>query len=90
MEIASNWSMKEETFDKPWSQLSEGEAQRAALAVAISLEPSILLLDEPTSACDYATTLQIEESLKKSEITILMVSHDLTQVSRMSTCEIQI
>ena len=90
MEIASNWSMREEVFDKPWSQLSGGEAQRASLAIAISLKPSILLLDEPTSACDYATTVQIEESLKKSGITILMVSHDLAQVSRISNCEIQI
>jgi putative ABC transport system ATP-binding protein len=72
------------------SQLSGGEAQIAALIRAIQLEPSILLLDEPTAALDHETAATAERLVnawlkdgKQGRATVL-VSHDLSQAERMS------
>ncbi|MBO5059550.1 MAG: ATP-binding cassette domain-containing protein [Clostridia bacterium] len=60
--------------------LSGGEQQRAALAKVLLLKPEILLLDEPTKGMDaeFKNKLaRILVSLKKSDVTIVMVSHDI-------------
>jgi len=60
--------------------LSGGEAQRAALAKILLLEPEILLLDEPTKGLDAHFKIQLADilyNLKKSGKTIIMVSHDI-------------
>jgi zinc transport system ATP-binding protein len=67
-------------------QLSGGELQRVLLAMALSIEPDILLLDEPVSGvdvvgeemfCDLLGSLQEER-----RYTMLLVSHDLSIVTR--------
>ncbi len=62
------------------AQLSGGESQRVAIAVALAGEPLILLADEPTGAVDKATADQIFSLLfrlnKERGITILIVTHD--------------
>lgn len=85
VEIAKNWGLDKSAFDKQWSTLSGGEAQRASLAIALSLHPEVLLLDESTSAIDEATTLRVEETLTASKIPILMVSHSKVQRDRFCT-----
>ena len=73
---------------QPWSQLSGGEAQRILLSIALSTEPKILLLDEPTSAIDLQAKLVLEQSLKDSAengLVIVLVTHDEDQMNRLGT-----
>lgn len=63
-------------------QLSGGEQQRVAIAVALANSPKILLADEPTGELDSATALTIYEAFqtlnRELGLTILIVSHDPT------------
>ncbi len=65
--------------DKFPVQLSGGELQRAAIARALTLEPDILLADEPTGNLDQATAmdvLKLLENINKKGTTIIMATHN--------------
>jgi len=67
--------------------LSGGEKQRIAIARALITNPSILLFDEPTSALDQTSVtdlVQIIKQLKKEDIGILIVTHDLNFAKQVS------
>ncbi|OGO78212.1 MAG: iron ABC transporter ATP-binding protein [Clostridiales bacterium GWB2_37_7] len=68
--------------------LSGGERQRAWIAMALAQNPSILLLDEPTTFLDISYQLETLELIKelneKLGLTIVMVLHDLNQAVRYS------
>lgn len=70
------------------SKLSGGEAQRAFIAMCISQQPEIFILDEPTTYLDISYQYEVLELVKKlnkeKNITILMVLHDLNLASRYS------
>jgi ATP-binding cassette subfamily F protein uup len=56
--------------------LSGGQVKRLALAVALINEPHFLILDEPTNHLDLDMIEWLEEYLMKSQVTLLMVTHD--------------
>lgn len=70
------------------SQLSGGMRQRAALIRTLVLEPDLLLLDEPFSALDYQTRLNVSDDIwkiiKKEEKTAILVTHDLSEAVSMA------
>ena len=61
------------------SQISGGQAQRAAIARGLMLRPRIMLLDEPTSALDPKTTSEFAEWLRElqCDTSFIIVTHDL-------------
>ncbi|MCZ8521456.1 MULTISPECIES: ABC transporter ATP-binding protein [Paenibacillus] len=69
-------------------QLSGGMRQRVALVRTLATDPDVLLLDEPFSALDYQTKLQLEElvacTLKSRGKTAVLVTHDITEAVAMS------
>eukprot|EP00523_Entomoneis_sp_CCMP467_P004212 CAMPEP_0168760532 /NCGR_PEP_ID=MMETSP0724-20121128/22825_1 /TAXON_ID=265536 /ORGANISM="Amphiprora sp., Strain CCMP467" /LENGTH=668 /DNA_ID=CAMNT_0008809565 /DNA_START=44 /DNA_END=2047 /DNA_ORIENTATION=+ len=62
-QLAWDWGLDTRTFENEWKLLSGGEAQRAYLAIAMASQPSLLLLDESTSALDPTSKQQVEESV---------------------------
>lgn len=70
------------------SELSGGMRQRAALVRTLALQPQLLLLDEPFSALDYQSRLNLEEEvaqiLKEAKKTVILVTHDIAEAIAMS------
>lgn len=69
--------------DKKPSQLSGGMRQRAALIRTLALNPQLLLLDEPFSALDYQTRLQVSGDIgniiRENRKTAILVTHNLSE-----------
>lgn len=63
--------------DRPPHHLSFGQRRRVAIATVLSMEPDILVLDEPTSNLDPAGRRELATILEALDLTILIVTHDL-------------
>ena len=70
----------QEHKDKLPAQLSGGEQQRAAIAVALANKPDILLADEPTGALDYQTGKAIlkllQDTCRQKKMTVIVITHN--------------
>lgn len=70
------------------SALSGGMRQRAALVRTLALEPNLLLLDEPFSALDYQTRLEVSDDIgniiRSNQKSAILVTHDLSEAISMA------
>lgn len=77
----------DDTINWQVSRLSTGEKQRLSFVRAMINEPSLLLLDEPTSSLDHHHTTKLENLLcelcSRQQLGLLWVSHDIAQLQRV-------
>jgi phosphate transport system ATP-binding protein len=83
---AALWDEVKDKLHQSGSSLSGGQQQRLCIARALALQPDVLLMDEPCSALDPVATLQVEQLMSdlRSSYTIVIVTHNMQQASRVS------
>lgn len=82
--------LKIRDFDQKIKYLSGGQLKRVALANILITEPDLLILDEPTNHLDLDMTEWLEEYLKRSTLSLLMVTHDRYFLDRVCSEIIEI
>jgi len=83
---AALWSEVKDRLDQSALDLSGGQQQRLCIARALATGPEVLLMDEPASALDPASTARVEDLIfeLKSQYTIIIVTHNMQQAARVS------
>lgn len=83
---AGLWNEVKDRLGASGGSLSGGQQQRLCIARSLAVEPEVLLMDEPCSALDPASTLKIEETVRElaKNITVVIVTHNMQQASRVS------
>lgn len=84
--LLENVGLEQSVLRKYPHELSGGMKQRIVIAIALLLEPDIIIADEPTTALDVLIQAQIIKLLKKLKekgISIILISHDLALISEL-------
>jgi phosphate transport system ATP-binding protein len=86
LESVHLWDEVKDKLEESALGLSGEQQQRLCIARLLSIEPSILLMDEPCSALDPVSTLKIEKLMYelKKQYTIVIVTHNMQQAARVS------
>jgi len=86
LEKAGLYAEVKDRLHSPATGLSGGQQQRLCIARAISINPEVLLMDEPCSALDPIATHHIEELMRhlKKSYSIVIVTHSMQQAARVS------
>lgn len=83
---AALWDEVKDKLGRSGLELSGGQQQRLCIARAIAMSPKVILMDEPCSALDPASTTRIEDLMLelKERYTIVIVTHNMQQAARAS------
>ncbi len=83
---AALWDEVKDRLDDSAMELSGGQQQRLCIARALATDPEVLLMDEPASALDPASTARVEDLIfeLRERYTIVIVTHNMQQAARVS------
>lgn len=86
LQHAALWDEVKDRLEDSALALSGGQQQRLCIARALATDPQVLLMDEPASALDPASTSRIEDLIfeLKDQYTIVIVTHNMQQAARVS------
>lgn len=86
LRAAALWDEVKDNLNKSGLALSGGQQQRLCIARVLAVEPEVILMDEPCSALDPASTLKIEDLMRDltKNYTIVIVTHNMLQAARVS------